>query len=87
MARQWTEQEIESWIELIKGEDPQLWDRYIEGEKTNHSIDPDDGDAMDRLAHSKLFPDATPGDLAMLTGLLRGRVRAELDLKWPYRGR
>jgi hypothetical protein len=84
MAREWTDEDVERWIELIKREDPQLWDRYIEGEKTHHAIEPDDGDAMDRLAHRKLFPDASPGSLGTLTGLLRAKVRAELNLKWPY---
>jgi len=83
MTREWTDHDVDRWIGLIKREDPQLWDRYIAGEKATRSVDIEDSDAMRRLARRHLFPDATPGSLGTLTGLLRDKIWAELNLKWP----
>ena len=83
MARQWTEEEICRTIELIKREDPLLWERYIDGEKTNHCVDPEDWAAMERLAYRPLFQEVEARELGGLVFEIRKKIRSELKLEWP----
>lgn len=83
MPKRWTDENVEQTIHLIKTEDPQLWKRYLTGEKEHHHVDEDNSLAMYRLARSRLFPDATLGDLGTLLFEIRVKVRSELGLEWP----
>jgi len=83
MARQWTENEINRAIEVIRSQDPALWTRYIQREKSENRVDSDDSRDMTRLIRKHLHPDVEIDEITFLKLGIRNKIRAELNLVWP----